>query len=80
MWSISQRHAAEGAAKLASEPGEAFGPLGIVGEDLDHPAGVVVLAVAAPPRLAELEPVLVPAPRGEVEELVGPVKVSTPRA
>src|SRR5262245_15453631 len=28
--------------------------------------------MAAPPRLGELEPVLVPAPRGEVEELVGP--------
>src|SRR5207249_2943582 len=29
----------------------------------------VVLVVAAPPRLRELEVVLVPAPRGEVEEL-----------
>src|SRR5688572_4121021 len=28
--------------------------------------------MAAPPRLGELEVVLVPAPRGEVEELVGP--------
>jgi hypothetical protein len=28
--------------------------------------------VAAAPRLGELEPILVPAPRGEVEELVGP--------
>ena len=40
-----------------------------------HPrlgSALVVLVVAAPPRLGELEPVLVPAPRGEVEELVGP--------
>src|SRR5258707_6575478 len=35
-------------------------------------SALVVLVVAAPPRLGELEPVLVPAPRGEVEELVGP--------
>jgi hypothetical protein len=28
--------------------------------------------VAAPPRLAELEPFLVPAPRSEVEKLVRP--------
>src|SRR5262249_51746630 len=35
-------------------------------------SALVVLVVAAPPRLGEIEPVLVPAPRGEVEELVGP--------
>src|SRR5262245_53992363 len=35
-------------------------------------SALVVLVVAPPPCLEELEPVLVPAPRGEVEELVGP--------
>src|SRR6266581_6776032 len=35
-------------------------------------SALLILVVAPPPRLGELEAVLVPAPRGKVEELVGP--------